>query len=523
MLSLTQCFLFQIIFAEQCTEAEDRCWHVRHFCCFECDCPLGGMRYVMREGNPFCCHCFGSMYAEYCDSCGDPIDPDTSQMAHNGQHWHATDDCFSCYNCRKPLLGRPFLPKSGEIFCSPECSRGVPVSPFEHGSHSMYLLPDADVAKQYDTHELCTSDLGTLESDQVTSSTPSATGRLSYACYEPGIDCESVGRYSGLLSHHIPSDFGRQRYRNAAVEIDNSCGPLPGAMLGLIETPGYSTDVFDSVSVQGGSCSQFEFENERLHRGGAFQDTPSRAETMVNIGKGSKVNIYRSKSISAEYITATPVEDIESKDSNYGTIESRGSNCATEISSVNGDLNVRKHAMVQQKHSSGYVSDSGTRISRSSGNRIKQRQINYFEMSDIEDYGANRKYYFSDGGCPRPLSRSLESLSIRSGSLPSVYKHHTCRRPSTNTSRNEHANSRHGSGLTESKSRTGSPKKKPTQLPWDDPFANPVDKSRSQPVHRPRIRYVEEDIFDRSKPRTVKTANAGKRQKAGKSKNCLVQ
>ena len=42
-------------------------------------------------------------------------------MAHGGQHWHATEDCFACHFCRKSLLNRPFLPRRGVIFCSMPC------------------------------------------------------------------------------------------------------------------------------------------------------------------------------------------------------------------------------------------------------------------------------------------------------------------------------------------------------------------------------------------------------------------
>jgi len=66
------------------------------------------------------------MFAEFCDSCGDPIGIDVGQMAHGSQHWHANEKCFSCYNCGQTLLGQPFLPKNGEIFCSSGCSRGAP-------------------------------------------------------------------------------------------------------------------------------------------------------------------------------------------------------------------------------------------------------------------------------------------------------------------------------------------------------------------------------------------------------------
>ena len=45
-------------------------------------------------------------------------------MAHEGQHWHANEKCFSCKTCRNSLLGRPFLPRRGLIYCSVACSKG---------------------------------------------------------------------------------------------------------------------------------------------------------------------------------------------------------------------------------------------------------------------------------------------------------------------------------------------------------------------------------------------------------------
>ncbi|KAG9353285.1 hypothetical protein JZ751_017861 [Albula glossodonta] len=113
-----------IIFADECTEAEGRHWHMKHFCCFECETVLGGQRYIMKEGRPYCCNCFESLYAEYCDSCGEHIGIDQGQMTYDGQHWHATESCFCCARCKKSLLGRPFLPKQGQIFCSRSCSAG---------------------------------------------------------------------------------------------------------------------------------------------------------------------------------------------------------------------------------------------------------------------------------------------------------------------------------------------------------------------------------------------------------------
>lgn len=114
----------EIILADECTEAEGRHWHMKHFCCFECETVLGGQRYIMKEGRPYCCSCFESLYAEYCDSCGEHIGIDQGQMTYDGQHWHAIEGCFCCARCKCSLLGRPFLPKQGQIFCSRSCSLG---------------------------------------------------------------------------------------------------------------------------------------------------------------------------------------------------------------------------------------------------------------------------------------------------------------------------------------------------------------------------------------------------------------
>ncbi|ODM94475.1 Protein prickle [Orchesella cincta] len=81
----------EIILSDECTEAESRAWHMRHFVCVECNATLGGQRYIMKNVKPYCLTCFDSMFAEYCDSCGDTIGVDQGQMTHEGQHWHATD------------------------------------------------------------------------------------------------------------------------------------------------------------------------------------------------------------------------------------------------------------------------------------------------------------------------------------------------------------------------------------------------------------------------------------------------
>lgn len=119
----------EIILADECTEAEGRAWHMKHFACAECAKQLGGQRYIMREARPYCLLCFDTCFAEYCDACGEPVGVDQGQMSHEGQHWHATERCFACHTCHASLLGRPFLPRKGAIFCSIACSKGEPPTP----------------------------------------------------------------------------------------------------------------------------------------------------------------------------------------------------------------------------------------------------------------------------------------------------------------------------------------------------------------------------------------------------------
>ncbi|NWS13880.1 PRIC2 protein, partial [Pachyramphus minor] len=112
----------QLIFMEECIEAEGRRWHLEHFCCLECDVPLRGQRYVMRSGRPCCRACFESLFAEPCQACGDPIGADSEGVTHQGLHWHARAACFCCSLCRKPLRGQPLTCRRGRLFCSDTCS-----------------------------------------------------------------------------------------------------------------------------------------------------------------------------------------------------------------------------------------------------------------------------------------------------------------------------------------------------------------------------------------------------------------
>uniref|UniRef100_A0A5S6Q7J4 LIM zinc-binding domain-containing protein n=1 Tax=Trichuris muris TaxID=70415 RepID=A0A5S6Q7J4_TRIMR len=113
----------EIIFAKQYTMAEDCNWHTEHFCCFFCDKSLGGLRYVFRKKQPHCLPCYEQNLAKTCKTCGSKIGADVDRLAHKGQYWHATAECFRCENCGVSLIGAQFIHWRGSIFCTVHCRR----------------------------------------------------------------------------------------------------------------------------------------------------------------------------------------------------------------------------------------------------------------------------------------------------------------------------------------------------------------------------------------------------------------
>ena len=111
-----------MIFAEQCTEAGGHCYHVDHYLCAECHCPLAGHQYVMLAGRPYCTTCFHSIYADYCAACGRIIAVEQRHVVHGNRKWH--DSCFRCEDCGRVLVGSSCLMiADGRVFCrSSDCA-----------------------------------------------------------------------------------------------------------------------------------------------------------------------------------------------------------------------------------------------------------------------------------------------------------------------------------------------------------------------------------------------------------------
>ncbi|XP_071657367.1 prickle planar cell polarity protein 3 isoform X2 [Patagioenas fasciata] len=116
----------ELIFSTRWLSAGGAAWHPPHWCCWECERPLGDGG---GAGGGLCPPCHLARRGHLCDTCGEHIGPEQPQLSHRGQHWHARPGCFCCVTCVTPLLGRPFLPRGGQLFCSPLCARSRPPAP----------------------------------------------------------------------------------------------------------------------------------------------------------------------------------------------------------------------------------------------------------------------------------------------------------------------------------------------------------------------------------------------------------
>ena len=47
----------ELIFSKEYTKAENQNWHLNHFCCWKCDKPLGGTKYIIIDSKPYCLEC----------------------------------------------------------------------------------------------------------------------------------------------------------------------------------------------------------------------------------------------------------------------------------------------------------------------------------------------------------------------------------------------------------------------------------------------------------------------------------
>ena len=51
--------------------AEKKSWHLKHFCCYDCDRPLAGHKYIPVDGQPRCIECYQKKHGKVNGGGGD--------------------------------------------------------------------------------------------------------------------------------------------------------------------------------------------------------------------------------------------------------------------------------------------------------------------------------------------------------------------------------------------------------------------------------------------------------------------
>ncbi|XP_066255757.1 uncharacterized protein Tes [Euwallacea similis] len=115
----------ELIFTKEYCLAENNTFHLKHFCCFQCDTPLAGQDYTLEKDKPYCLPCYETSKAAKCSTCEKVIKPHERGCHLNGVHFHAEDECFRCIVCGVPLMGKKLLLKVGKLYCSHDCFNSV--------------------------------------------------------------------------------------------------------------------------------------------------------------------------------------------------------------------------------------------------------------------------------------------------------------------------------------------------------------------------------------------------------------
>nr|XP_050849734.1 uncharacterized protein LOC127063706 isoform X1 [Vespula vulgaris] len=122
LLGIPRCFACdELIFVREYTVAEGHNYHVKHFCCWDCDIPLAGQQYISENDHPLCLPCYQNTYAKTCNACNAVIAADQQGVAIKNLNFHAIEMCFCCYMCKKNLLNSRMAVKEDKLFCSKDC------------------------------------------------------------------------------------------------------------------------------------------------------------------------------------------------------------------------------------------------------------------------------------------------------------------------------------------------------------------------------------------------------------------
>ena len=116
--------VLQLIFSEEFTMAENRGWHVKHFCCFQCEIQLNDKMYIYDDSQqPYCIKCYSDKLNIRCCACEQIIQLDEERIEFDENTWHVNEHCFRCCICAKALLESGFNVESGHVYCLKSCSK----------------------------------------------------------------------------------------------------------------------------------------------------------------------------------------------------------------------------------------------------------------------------------------------------------------------------------------------------------------------------------------------------------------
>jgi len=97
----------------QVVTALGKTWHQECFSCFQCRKPLGSSSFFEKDSNPFCEKCFHDFFSPKCAYCDGPIRERCINAL--GRTWHP--DHFFCSQCGKNFAGGGFMEKDGKAYC----------------------------------------------------------------------------------------------------------------------------------------------------------------------------------------------------------------------------------------------------------------------------------------------------------------------------------------------------------------------------------------------------------------------
>lgn len=65
--------------------------------------------------------CNSTKFSKTCHGCKNKIPPEEACYSYDEFFWHNDADCFNCCVCKNSLIGKEFVPKDGNIYCSANC------------------------------------------------------------------------------------------------------------------------------------------------------------------------------------------------------------------------------------------------------------------------------------------------------------------------------------------------------------------------------------------------------------------